>query len=101
MNKTTAYENRFVIPALHRHLVNSSGQPQETFTEKEQKLFKILSKTNGQTLIAISIRNRISSGSIRGFREMIKELNDQRLVAPNELIRAIGREAVDLIASIS
>jgi hypothetical protein len=102
MNKNQQYETAYVIPALRRHLfANTEGGKEETLTEKEQRLKKILSKANSETLIGISIHERLSSGSIRSFREMIKELHEQSLVAKNELIRAIGSEAVDLIESIS
>jgi hypothetical protein len=73
----------------------------DAISDDEQKLFKILSQTNRQTLIGISIRERLQRGSLGGFREMIKELYDQSLVARNELIRAIGEEGVELIESIS
>ncbi len=103
MNQHLLYESHYKIPRLVFHLGISSQKENKVvaISNDEQRLFKILSKTKGGTLIGISIRARLSSGGIRGFREMIKELNEQRIVARKELIRAIGSEAVGLIASLS
>lgn len=82
-------------------LENSSDSFFWQLTAKEKKLFKILSETSDQTIIGLSIHSRLSGRSLGRFRDMIKELNEQRLVAKKELIRSIGSEAVDLIGRIS
>lgn len=100
MIKATVYENHYVIPALRRHITNACRQ-QETYTKEEKRLREILQETNPKTFIGFSIHNRLSSGELGSFREMVKELNDQARVARKELIKAIGSEAVELIETIS
>jgi hypothetical protein len=103
MNQTMIYnETPFIIPALHRHLLLNSGKgsKEETFTKEEKRLHEILSQIKGKGLFAVSIRTRLADRSMGSFRAMIKELNDQRLVAEKDLLRAIGSEAVTLIATI-
>lgn len=105
MNKTTRYETAAnnCIPRLRYHIMLNSGggQQKETLSEKEETLKKLLSKAKAETLIGISIRTRLQCRSVGGFREMIKELYEQSLVAKNELIRAIGSDAVALIETLS
>lgn len=102
MNQQPLYESAYKIPRLVFHMDTNAEKENkmDALSNNEQRLFKILSQSNSETLISISIRERISSGSVRGFREMIKELHEQSLVAKNELIRAIGSEAVEIIEKV-
>lgn len=70
-------------------------------SKKEKRLYKILSEITTETIIGLSIHKRLSNRDLGSFRNMIKELNDQRIDAKKALIRAIGAEAVDLIERIS
>lgn len=88
----------FCLPRLAFH-ISARGQNSEApLTKAEERLHKILSQTRGETLIAISIRARISGGSIRSFREMIVELKDQlNDCGKTRMIEVIGSDAVDLL----
>lgn len=97
MNKNQRYEsNSNHCDSLSADMVYPiSGEAE---TEKEERLREILSQTNGETLIGISIRERLSSGDIRGFREMIKELKQQYNDCGRErMIEVFGIDAVRLI----
>lgn len=101
MNKTNTHENTFCIPAMRRHLNNSGGQ-QETYTKKEQELFKILSKANGQDLFSISIRTIISRGKLGCIKEVIEMLKQQYQDCGRErMIEVLGVDAVKLLETIS
>jgi hypothetical protein len=96
MNQNTSYEM-----AETNTLENSCNSFFWQLTGKEKRLYKILSEITTETIIGLSIRHRLSIGSVRGFRDMINELNDQRIDAKKALIKSIGEEAVELIERIS
>lgn len=85
--------------------INTVEDPDDLFlgglSPKEQRLYEILSEINSETLFGVSIATRLSNRSLRGFREMIKELYEQSEVAREELIQAIGVRAVRLIEAIT
>jgi hypothetical protein len=104
MTQTTAYENRYVIPALHRHLLLNSGKgsKQETYTEEEKRLREILSKANSETIIGLAIRKRLSHRDVGAFRKMIVELQEQlRDCGRERMIEVLGIDAVKLLETIS
>jgi hypothetical protein len=102
MNQNTAYgkmDNNLEMDSS-AFLENTRGFFWQ-LTGKEKKLYKILSEIESETQFGIQIRAGVSGGSLRDFRDLISELNDQRMVAKRELIKSIGAEAVDLIERIS
>lgn len=67
-------------------------------SKMESRLFKALAKIKGETLIAISIRERLQCGSLGGFREMITELKQQYSDCGRErMIEVFGIDAVKLL----
>lgn len=91
--KQTAYEMDSIAA-----MEDSNDNSVRGLSKKEKELFKILSDVKGERLMAISIRTRISSGSIRGFREMIIELKDQMGDCGRErMIEIIGIDGVKLL----
>lgn len=101
MNQNTAYEMDNTLEMDSSNLLENTPDFFWNLTGKEKKLYKILSEITGETIIGLSIRERLRSGKLGSFRHMIKELNDQRIDAKKALIRAIGKEAVELIERIS
>lgn len=100
MNQNQRYETCYQVPRLRYHLGIGSKKENkvDALSNNEQRLYKILSETKSETLIGISIRERLSSGSIRGFREMIKELKQQYADCGRErMIEVFGIDAVKLI----
>lgn len=86
----------------HNHFnVHSSGdgKPQATaLTPQEQRIYEALSKTNTPSLYGRLIKNTIERADVQQFRQLLKELSDQKRDAPEDLKRIIGIEAFDMLS---
>lgn len=100
MTQNNTYDINSCIPRL-KYLLSCTSNETKKETQKEQALRKVLSKTNKQTIIGISIHNRLSAGSLGSFREMIKELKHQINDCGRErMIEVLGIDAVKLLETM-
>lgn len=95
MNQNQQYEMAGITD--QNHFDNSF----RGLSKKEQKLKKALSETKGETLVAISIRERLSGGSVRNFRDMVAEFKQQYDDCGRErMIEVLGIDAVKLLEAL-
>jgi hypothetical protein len=98
MNQNNTYAMDFFIPRYRFHLTSREGSKEETYTEKEQRLFKILSQTNCKGQFAVYIRSSLQHADKKDFREVVRNLKQQYQDCGRErMIEVLGVDAVKLI----
>jgi hypothetical protein len=89
--------SNYHLPRLRYHLdIAGREHKEETLTQAEEKLYKILSKVRPNTVVGKAIAIGLSSG-VGTFRKLIGELKDQQRDSPALLEKIIGSEAMEII----
>lgn len=71
--------------------------PQESYSEKAQRLYDVLSQVSTETIFGQYIRGAIDGGK---FHQLVKELKEDLIQAPVSLRNTIGTEAVELLKQL-
>lgn len=87
------------IPRLRYLVCAGRKENEETLTQEEKRLYKILQKVNPSSAIGKSISIGISKGP-ETFRKLVGELIDQMNDAENNLKSVIGEDGIEALRNL-
>jgi hypothetical protein len=100
-SKKNGIDKTNYCPGAHLRFYAGAKKEETPLTPKERKAYEVLSKVSDHTFTGFCIQTAIKRGGTRNFRQLIRELNEQITDAPIGLERSIGKEACEVVKSIS